>query len=155
MRFYPVYGQKCCVIISLFLLLFVVPCYSQSSIYRQYEIGSNYQPVAANKIAQDPYGGLWIGTSKGLFGFDGSEFTLKNFNNNSSLSVTAISCDSNYAWIGFEDGKIARMPLRSWNTAITTVMNLNASVTRIVVDQRQQHGFQHMEKDCLLEIKMV
>jgi ligand-binding sensor domain-containing protein len=131
--------RKCRVICFLYLLqIYSLPCFSQSSIYRQYELSSIYQPITANKITQDPYGRLWIGTTKGLFGFDGSEFTLRNFRNGSSLNVTAVFCDSNYAWIGFEDGKIARMSLRNWTNEIATVMTLDATVTRIVVDQAQQ-----------------
>lgn len=87
----------------------------QQKIWHQYDLGSSYQPLIVNKITQDPYGRMWMGTTRGLLNFDGDEFNAGNLPDSASQNVTAVFCDSQYVYLGFEDGKLMHRSIRIWN----------------------------------------
>ncbi|HUM46009.1 MAG TPA: two-component regulator propeller domain-containing protein [Chitinophagales bacterium] len=125
--------------INIFLACLLLQCawnnaVAQPVIWRQYEPGSSYQPVTINKIAQDPYGRMWVGTNKGLFSFDGSDFTYLTFRDSTSLNITALCCDSQFVYMGFEDGKVFHRSLKSWQKEFVADENLSSPIAGILVD---------------------
>ncbi|MEO6168466.1 MAG: two-component regulator propeller domain-containing protein [Chitinophagales bacterium] len=107
---------------------------AQPGIWRQFEPGSSYQPVTINKITQDPYGRMWVGTNKGLFNFDGSDFYYLASRDSTSLNITAIFCDSQFVYMGFEDGKILHRSLNGWQKELVADGTLPSPVISIVAD---------------------
>ncbi|MBK9730715.1 MAG: histidine kinase [Chitinophagaceae bacterium] len=118
-----------------FLLLFIPFAASgQATIWRQYEPGSSYQPLTINKITQDPYGRMWLGTTRGLFSFDGADFNSNGFRDSSSQNISAICCDSQYVHIGFEDGKLMHRSLKVWNKDFVLDETFPAPVVSLQAD---------------------
>lgn len=112
-----------------------LPVSGQTPIWRQYEPGSSYQPVTINRITQDPYGRMWLGTTKGLFSFDGADFNSIAFRDSSSQNITAVFCDSQFVYMGFEDGKLMHRSLKVWNKEFSIDESLPASIVSIQVDR--------------------
>ncbi len=71
--------------------------------------GLSASPIAA--IAQSPDGYLWIGTSRGLYRFDGARFALFDRHNVPALqdeNITALSADGESLWIGTSAAGLVR-----------------------------------------------
>lgn len=115
------------------LLLLSVACSvnGQATIWRQYEPGSSYQPVTINRVTQDPYGRMWLGTTKGLFSFDGADFNSIAFRDSASQNITAVFCDSQFVYMGFEDGRLMHRSIRLWNKEFSTDESFPSPITGI------------------------
>lgn len=85
-------------------------------------------------MVQDPYGRMWLGTTKGLFSFDGADFTYRTFRDSTSQNITAVFCDSLNVYMGFDDGKLVSRSLRSWKKEFTIEDTLQAPIVKIHVD---------------------
>lgn len=94
------------------LFLFAVSSsYSQESIYKSFELKNGASKPRINKLMKDKEGMLWTGTENGVFRFDGIEFQLVLPSD--SLHPSPVSAlfedDSSVTWIGYENGRIARL----------------------------------------------
>lgn len=118
------------------LLLLSIACSvsGQATIWRQYEPGSSYQPVTINRVTQDPYGRMWLGTTKGLFSFDGSDFSSIAFRDSSSQNITAVFCDSQFVYMGFADGRLMHRSIRLWNKEFSIDESFSSPITGIHAD---------------------
>src|SRR5215510_12249143 len=97
--------------------------------HRHYDFSSVTQSVTLNCIASDAYGMMWVGTSKGLYNFDGANFlTLKDSNTN---AVSALKADGDQILIGYADGKLMHRTTRIWQKDIFPDTAFNAPITAI------------------------
>lgn len=118
----------------LLLLVLQQTTNAQPTIWHQYEFSTSLQPVVINKITQDPFGRMWLGTTKGLFSFDGIDFTLHAMRDSSSQHITAVYCDSQFVFIGMEDGRLFQRSLKSWKQEFKLIETLEAQIVGIVED---------------------
>jgi ligand-binding sensor domain-containing protein len=107
----------------------------QPAIWTQYEPASSYQPITINKLTQDPFGRMWLGTTKGLFSFDGSEYNYINLRDSTSQNITAVLCDSEFVYMGFEDGKLLQRSLKSWKAEFNRLESFDAPIVSIGIDK--------------------
>ena len=97
------------VYLLFFLVFFFINfSFSQDPFFKFYRVDKIDQNLRLNKLYQDKKGFIWIGTSNGLYKFDGLNFT--NFPTDTALqnnSVSAIYEDNlNNIWIGYSSGKL-------------------------------------------------
>ncbi len=83
-------------------------------------------------MTTDYYGRMWIGTTRGLFSFDGTDFSPVNSADTISVNVTSLFCDSIYIWIGFDDGTIGHRSIKTWKNDFVVDTSYGASVSRII-----------------------
>jgi ligand-binding sensor domain-containing protein len=83
--------------------------YAQMPFLHQYHLLRKNQPVQINEIFQDRSGFIWLGTTAGLFRFDGVKY--QRFAVQDSLSenhITALAEDSvGRIWVGHNNGNIS------------------------------------------------
>ena len=124
------------IISALFFLLATFQlAKGQPAIWTQYEPASSYQPITINKLTQDPFGRMWLGTTKGLFSFDGSEYNYINLRDSTTQNITAVLCDSEFVYMGFEDGKLLQRSLKSWKAEFNRLESFDASIVSIGIDK--------------------
>lgn len=98
-------------LICLFIWLSISQGISQAPFFKRIYLNRDNSNFKANVIYRDNQGFIWLGTSEGLYQYDGIEQTLyvlnpKNYDNN----VTAIFQDhQNNFWVGYKNGLIARI----------------------------------------------
>jgi ligand-binding sensor domain-containing protein len=83
---------------------------AQVPFFQYYSLLKKNEPVQINAIVQGKSGFMWFGTTKGLFKFDGTEFTrfTKSVNNLPDDNVTALAVDSlGRIWTGHKNGQLA------------------------------------------------
>lgn len=94
--------------IVLLTLVPGLPAISQVPFFQEYFLLRKNESVQVNSILQDKKGYMWIGTSKGLFKFDGKNqhhYTLKE--GLADDVVTALAEDSvGRIWVGYETGQL-------------------------------------------------
>lgn len=98
--------------IGRLLFFFFLLCQSlqaQSPLLRQFLINSENTKLKYNVLFQDHQQLMWIGTSEGLYQYDGVDFSLYTLpGKEKDNTVTAIAADRNHQlWIGYQSGKIA------------------------------------------------
>lgn len=98
------------IILFLFLLLASIFAKGQAPVFRDFELIKYNDQVQVNDIFQCKKGYLWLGTSEGLFRFDGLEKV--NYTEKDSLAereITSIYQDpiSGVYWIGHGNGAIS------------------------------------------------
>src|SRR5690349_399778 len=99
--------------------------------YRHYDLSSVSQVVALNCIAPDNYGMMWIGTSKGLYNFDGSYFHSQALKDSNTNAVTALEADNDLLSIGFSDGKLMHRTTKIWGKDIYLDTSFSSPITAI------------------------
>lgn len=83
---------------------------AQSPHFNTYEIEALYPNGQVNLIYEDPHAILWLGTSAGLFLFDGQQYNPFLRADTLSNEVTAIFQDQEgVLWVGYADGAIAHL----------------------------------------------
>lgn len=82
---------------------------AQSPVFRQFLINSENSKLKYTVVFFDHQQLLWVGTSEGLYQFDGIEFNLYTLSGDEGVnSVTAVAEDVNHViWVGYSSGKIA------------------------------------------------
>ncbi len=127
--------------ISSTLFILLATCFvtkAQPSVWTQYEPATTFQPISINKVTQDPFGRMWLGTTKGLFSFDGTEYNYVNLPDSSSQNITAILCDSEFVYLGFEDGKLLQRSLKNWKAETNKPESFDAAVVSIGIDNMKR-----------------
>jgi ligand-binding sensor domain-containing protein len=102
--------------------------------YRHYDLSSISQTVALNCIATDNYGMMWIGTSKGLYNFDGAYFHYQAMRDSNGVAVTALCCDNDLLLVGFSDGRIMSRSIKIWKKEVMEDTTFDVSITAICSD---------------------
>jgi ligand-binding sensor domain-containing protein len=95
----------------LFVLLFLKGGFlsAQSPVFRQFLINSENSKLKYSSVFFDHQQLLWVGTSDGLYQFDGIDFNYYLLpGEDETSSVTALAEDANHViWVGYSTGKIA------------------------------------------------
>ncbi len=81
---------------------------AQTPFLKQHHLFKGKEDYNVNVIYQDPKGWIWFGTNKGLFRFDGINYTRYTISEGLAMDqVTAIYCNhDNKLWIGHKNGGI-------------------------------------------------
>ena len=98
--------------ILLFFLLISVAAtsFAQQPVYKSFDIRSENTRPRITKLFLDRHGMIWCGTDRGIFTFDGINFTKYFQLDSVNYAVTALYEDSiSCIWAGFENGKILRI----------------------------------------------
>lgn len=95
----------------LFFLLFTVffthSLSAQSPYFRKHTLPQQYNTAGISITRQDSRGFVWLGSSKGLFRFNGIEYLHMQHDSSHDEQVTAIYEDVyGKQWIGYKDGEI-------------------------------------------------
>jgi ligand-binding sensor domain-containing protein len=94
----------------LFTLVFTVltlRANSQEDFFKPFSIEEDNPGLKINKLFRDHSGYIWLGTSDGLFQFNGIQFTRIGLPSAAASIVTAIGQDSlNTIWVGLHSGRI-------------------------------------------------
>lgn len=89
------------------MLLVAVNATAQAPHFQVCKFKEVYPNAKVEVMYEDRAGAMWIGANKGLFLFDGLEFSIFSHADTSSQKVTAIYQDHNMRlWLGYEDGNI-------------------------------------------------
>lgn len=93
--------------ISLFFLFLSITGFAQSPYLKTHSFEDGYENVAPHMVFRDRNGQIWIGANKGLFSFDGLDFQLLPFTDQSNREVSAVYHDKRgRLWVGCKDGSI-------------------------------------------------
>ncbi len=77
--------------------------------------------IVINTIAQDENGMLWLGSTNGVFIYDGFDF--KSINGSLSKNVLCILKDNNSMWLGCQSGELFNIDIKN-----TEIINLKSSL---------------------------
>lgn len=130
----------------LLLLVLVAPASAQTRLLDQYRFeawtGENGLPEgSANGLVRTPDGFLWVGTTRGLFRFDGVRFTPAQESGTPWLRnreiTTLIEDGEGGLWIGTEGGGVAR-----YRDGLVTVIGVAEGLPDLSVSAltRDRHG---------------
>ena len=105
---------------KIWLLVFwVVAANAQKPFFKIHELGEPFQKAIPEIIYEDNNSALWVGTTEGLFLYDGIEYRPYLKEDSTSNHVRSIFRDSkDRFWVGYEDGTIchlARHRLVRWS----------------------------------------
>ena len=94
--------------ILLFALILRCPATAQKLWVKELPFKKEHEGVNINKIYQDSSGLLWLGTTDGLFRYDGNSFTRYLLSESGGNVVTSIYQDrKQHLWVGYQSGSIA------------------------------------------------
>ena len=98
------------VLLILFTCMLLPGVNAQELGARSFNLAENNHPVKINTIYKNNQGYIFVGTTAGLYSFDGINFKKINFTRQGVKdTVTAIFQDhTNQLWVGFKNGKIAK-----------------------------------------------
>ena len=96
----------CRVFFYLLLVLWPKFCFAQSYFFNHYDQKNGLLDLEINCLTQDQFGYLWIGTSGGLFRFDGFDFEeIQYFNDPGSDPVYDLMIDDQgLIWVAGKNG---------------------------------------------------
>ncbi len=102
----------------MLIILSVAPVWAQVPFFKSHEFGEQFQKAKAELIFEDENSALWLGTTQGLFLYDGIEFHPILKEDATSNHVRSVFRDSKSRfWVGYEDGSIYHFhnqQLRAW-----------------------------------------
>jgi ligand-binding sensor domain-containing protein len=123
----------------VFIFLFLINAsFSQNPFFKFHNIGSGDQNLRINKLYQDKKGFIWIGTSEGLFMFNGLGF--KNYFTDSVLQNNQVSAifedDANNLWTGYSSGKFGILQ----NDSLINFEIISSAISAPVTDIQQTNN---------------
>ena len=98
------------IFLFLFFLLIRETLQAQVPFLKTFQVDKEQSDLRIQRMIRDSKGFIWIGTSNGLFKFNGFEFLKIDGRDIHDSSVTALYEDSHdKLWIGYKSGKIATL----------------------------------------------
>ena len=125
-------------IITLFFLLLTLSVFAQNNGKRIFTInGPEGDEPKILSLYQNKQGFILIGTTKGLYNFDGTEFNKYSADaKNVSGAVTAIrEINKDELWLGFEDGSLAKVEHDHIKPLVFEEGNPKKAIKKIVEDK--------------------
>lgn len=95
---------------AFFYLFFLAAVsFSQSLFFKQVPISRDNPNLRYNTLFQDHNGIMWMGTSEGLYQFDGLDFSLYLLKDKNLANDVTVICQDQHQviWAGYRNGKIA------------------------------------------------
>lgn len=116
-------------------LLIAAPAAAQYPVFSQVGGKDQFRDGNVTRLIQDKQGLMWIGTTRGLFVYDGFDFHAMNLVDSTAQQVTALTLgpDGN-VWVGFSDGRIARGNERGFSLFSPAEGKSAASITSILFE---------------------
>src|SRR6185369_5192684 len=103
-------GYKKIFIITFLLASVLRTMQAQVPFFKMFQVDKERSEIRIQRMVKDQAGYLWLGTSEGLYKFNGVEFSKINNDLIHDSAVTALFEDSRRRlWIGFKSGKIATL----------------------------------------------
>ena len=94
-----------------FLLHSTLPAFAQRTLSKSFDIRTEGIRPKFTKLFRDSKGLIWTGTDKGIFSFDGINFS--KITGSDSLSIGHVSAifedKSGIIWAGYENGKLPKL----------------------------------------------
>jgi ligand-binding sensor domain-containing protein len=98
------------IILIAFFILLRGTSYAQVPFLKIFQLEKEQGDLRIQRLLQDKKGFIWIGTSNGLYKFNGFEFLKIEDKDIHDSSVTALFEDSHQTlWVGFKGGKIGAL----------------------------------------------
>ncbi|MBS1771550.1 MAG: histidine kinase [Bacteroidetes bacterium] len=94
-------------VLNIILCCLAFSAMARQPFNRDWMLNDAGTPVKVNAILQDANGYLWLGTEEGVFRFNGR--TYKQIPDSIHAAVTALAIDSGTVWIGYANGKLAKV----------------------------------------------
>ena len=92
---------------TVLLIVLSLRASSQEDFFKPFSIEEDNPGLKINKLFRDHSGYIWLGTSDGLFQFNGIQFTRIELPSTAATGITAIGQDSlNTIWVGLHSGQI-------------------------------------------------
>jgi ligand-binding sensor domain-containing protein/serine phosphatase RsbU (regulator of sigma subunit) len=125
---------------ALFLILFLATfcSYAEHPHFKFYDLLKAHPKSDVNVVFQDSKGFMWIGTTEGVFLFDGLNF--KQYSEEDSLGSNVITCiaedDQNRIWLGHKKGKVSVLDRNSGafvHKAIDSIFNSKITAIEFLI----------------------
>lgn len=123
----------------LFLLLTLVKCLSAQTIQLRYDLPSAAQNSEITVIHKDDKSGLYLGTDRGLFTFNGRD--LEHYPLPDSLrnqTITALASHKSYILLGLENGKILMFNGVLFSPFYSKVLPVSKEIRKIVPSKNDE-----------------
>ncbi len=123
-------------ILWFFMCFLSQPMMAQFPYVRTIEIDKSLQDIKVQTIIQDKKKLMWLGTNKGLYNYDGTDFKLTPTNKNETeIFVTALYSDSKgIIWVGLKNGVILQYKNDSLNAFDIEEGHPKEQITGIIED---------------------
>ena len=120
------------------LLLLAVKLPAQMPYFKNLKSDFFSEEVTINRLYQTRDGFIWLGTSNGLYRFNGIDFErIARTQNKAFKNITALFETANAVlWMGMETGKLAVFHHEEFNSIKTDTFNIEVPVTDILQDTR-------------------
>ncbi len=109
----------------IFIIIFSNSIFSAVTTLKHYGTSQGLTSLSVKVILEDNIGYLWVGTTKGLFKFDGYNFNKINIPLNNDIAVTSLVIDKqNSIWVGTSKNGVYKRTESQWE--IVKIPFLNA-----------------------------
>lgn len=127
----------------LFLLLSVDVAWSQNPFFRNLKLPDEMQQTTITCLYQDLNNFMWVGTSKGLYQFNGTDFTYYEARDQKSqMQISAIYMTPDHTlWVGTRKGEIYNLHGDSLQSFNPEEGNPKVAVTGFAVDKSRNLWF--------------
>ena len=131
--------MKSWLLLFLSTLIFLpAQSWAQSPFFNKYELDENFANTNITLLYEDHNTIIWVGTTDGLFRFNGKKFQHFPSPDSAALEVSAIFLDQQeQLWVGFQDGSIAQMGRQKLKPWIPANDKFSSAISGIAQDQ---HG---------------
>lgn len=119
-------------------LLFISCCiarfsHANSPIFKELEVSNYYQDLSVHTIQFDQNGFMYLGTSEGLFNYDGFKFSIINFSQKIK-KISSIHFYNAKIYLGNKDGEIYYRNSDDINKPFLLLGKLNSEISDILHD---------------------
>lgn len=130
--------KKLLPLLVVLLSMAVLSSTGQTPFFQQYYPLKKSQPVQVNTLFQDSKGFMWLGTNRGLFRFDGTQYRhYASADTLQGIEVTSLAEDSlGRIWAGLESGQLTYLDRGSLHIFETREGAAVAPVSDILFDKQ-------------------
>ncbi len=130
------------IVLVVFLLVSCLQTHAQVPFYKMFQVDKERSEIRVQCIIKDNKGFIWLGTSEGLYKFNGIEFSKVTSEFVRDSAVTALFEDSRKnLWVGFRGGKIATVINDSLKIFIPDGKQPKVSIHKIIEDKNSRIWF--------------